>query len=97
MIYVRIENLPHDSALAAHFNGGKQPWTLPDHLLADIWASTANQNRPKAKPFKDHPWRPKPTSRQTNSPKRSRAMHAAQARRAAIAARRRRRPQLKGV
>lgn len=36
MIGVRITKLPADSALNTHFRDGATPWTLTDHLLADL-------------------------------------------------------------
>lgn len=36
MIGVRITSLPADSALNTHFRGNETPWTLTDHLIADL-------------------------------------------------------------
>ncbi|PPJ31913.1 hypothetical protein C5E45_33010 [Nocardia nova] len=87
MIYVRLTNgLPATSALARDANGGRTPWTLTDHLLADIWGLEARQLAGRR--AKDHPGRPKPLRRQRHSPEREAKLRAAQRRRAQIRHRR---------
>lgn len=49
--------LPANSALAIDDNGGVEPWSLLDHLAADIWLALAQANVPKGKRPKDHPRR----------------------------------------
>lgn len=62
MIFVRIQHgLPAESALAIDENGGKWPWTLTEHLLADVWFEARIARL--GKKAKDHPGRPK-TKRQ---------------------------------
>jgi len=89
MIYVRIRHLPPSSALAIDANGGRKPWTLEDHLLADIWY-VARQSV-AGKKAKDHPGRPKPRSTSTMTPERARKMRDARRRAAAEQAARNRR------
>ncbi|WP_378735531.1 hypothetical protein [Nocardia brasiliensis] len=51
-IWVRICDLPGDSAIAAHHNGGTPRWGTAEHLLADIWGALTGQQhagRPKYK------------------------------------------------
>lgn len=87
MIYVRIRHgLPPESALAIHFNGGKWPWKLGDHLLADLWF--LHRQELEGKKAKDHPGRPKLKRVKTETPERARKMRDAQRRAAAEEARR---------
>ncbi|MGI5222169.1 hypothetical protein [Nocardia sp. CA-290969] len=87
-IYARITHgLPHNSALAIDANGGRMPWTLSDHLLADIWGLEAKQLAGKKAP-KDHPGRPRTKKAVSSDPRRAEKMRAARRRRAAIRARR---------
>ena len=79
MIYVRMKHgLPPESALAIHFNGGKWPWKLTDHLLADLYY--LHRQELEGKKAKDHPGRPKPASRTTMSADRARKMRDARRR-----------------
>lgn len=51
-IWVRIVDLPGDSAIAVHENGGTPRWGVSEHLLADIWGALTGQphaGRPKSK------------------------------------------------
>jgi hypothetical protein len=90
MVYVRIAHgLPATSALAIDANGGRAPWTLTDHLLADIWSLDAKQVAGRKAP-KDHPGRPKPQRRNHISPMREEKLRAARRRRVAIRAHRER-------
>lgn len=89
MIYVRLKELPRTSALALDANGGKWPWTLTDHLLADIWFVARQQVA--GKKAKDHPGRPSRSSRSVESPQRRRKMRDAKRRAAAEEAARNRR------
>lgn len=59
-IFVMVSHLPRDSALALDANGGTMPWSLTDHLLADLWALKRNEGRKRSQRPKDHPGRPKP-------------------------------------
>ncbi|WP_054812108.1 hypothetical protein [Nocardia arizonensis] len=50
-IWVRIVDLPGDSAIAVHENGGKPQWGTLEYLLADIWQALTGQPhgaRPKS-------------------------------------------------
>ncbi|MFD3431160.1 hypothetical protein [Nocardia fluminea] len=50
-IWVRIVDLPGDSAIAVHENGGSPRWGIAEYLLADIWAALSGQPhaaRPKS-------------------------------------------------
>lgn len=67
LLWVYLRKLPHTSALAITENGGKMPWSIEDHLLADLWALQANRGRKKGTPWKDYPARPKPADKQVNS------------------------------
>ena len=90
MIYVRIKDgLPPTSSLAIHFNGGRWPWTLTDHLLADLYY--VERQAIEGKKAKDHPGRPKPTAASRTSPERDRKMRDARRRARAEEARRNRR------
>ncbi|HEY9314639.1 hypothetical protein [Williamsia sp.] len=84
MIFVRIRHLPHTSALAIDSNDGQYPWTLTDHLIADLWALKNRELR--GKKGKDHPGRPKVAKSKQVSPERQRSLTAARRR---LAARRR--------
>lgn len=87
MIYVRIRHgLPPESALAIHFNGGKWPWKLGDHLLADLYF--IHRQELEGKKAKDHPGRPRPDKTSTVSAARARKMRDARRRAAAEEARR---------
>lgn len=76
-IWVRIVDLPGDSAIAAHLNGGTPRWGTTEHLLADIWGALTS---------KEHPGRPKSIAQKAITVAKRRALQRAQAR----AARRRR-------
>lgn len=79
MIYVRVRHgLPPDSALAIHFNGGRWPWKLTDHLLADLWFLHRQELEGKA--AKDHPSRPRPSLASAVSEDRGRKMRDAKRR-----------------
>ena len=87
MIYVRIRHgLPPESALAIHFNGGRWPWRLEHHLLADLYY--VHRQELEGKKAKDHPGRPKPGKSSQASPERARKMRDARRRAAAEEARR---------
>lgn len=87
MIFVRMRHgLPPESALAIHFNGGKWPWKLSDHLLADLYY--LKRQELEGKKAKDHPGRPKPSSRSQVSDARARKMRDAKRRAAAEEAQR---------
>ncbi|MGN2634628.1 hypothetical protein ACTD5D_39760 [Nocardia takedensis] len=61
MIYVRIRELPASSALARDANGGTAPWSMTDHLIADLWRLHLRHYLGKKAPKAlDHPGRPKP-------------------------------------
>lgn len=50
-IWVRIVDLPGDSAIAVHENGGTPRWGNAEYLLADIWGALTGQPhaaRPKS-------------------------------------------------
>ena len=57
-LWVRINHLPPDCALAKALNHGNRPWTTTEHLLADLWVLTlqANSEDPSDAP-NDHPAR----------------------------------------
>lgn len=81
-IYVYLMNgLPSDSALAIDANGGKQPWSMTDHLLADLWVLQANRGRKKGQRPREHPRRPVVKKSQQQTPEFREAMRAAQRRR----------------
>lgn len=81
-IYVYLMNgLPVDSALAIDANGGKQPWTITDHLIADLWVQSANRGRKKGQRPREHPRRPIVPKTQAQTPEFLEAMRAAQRRR----------------
>jgi hypothetical protein len=63
-IWVRINDLPGNSAIAAHENNGTPRWGVTEHLLADIWQALSGQ---------PHPSRPKTTARQAITAARRRA------------------------
>jgi len=69
LLYVLIRYLPADSALAIADSGGQQPWTLTDHLLADLWEQKANAGRGRNKPRIRNPRRTEMTKRR-NAPSR---------------------------
>ncbi|WP_280442227.1 hypothetical protein [Nocardia brasiliensis] len=49
-IWVRLNDLPGDSSIAAHENNGVPRWGTSEHLLADIWGALTGQphaGRPK--------------------------------------------------
>ena len=57
-LWVRIRHgLPRDSALAIDASGGRMPWSIEDHLLADVWEIHANQGRKQRAKWVDHPGR----------------------------------------
>lgn len=88
MVYVRVLALPRDSALALDANGGTQPWSLTDHLIADLWTLTARRAMGKKAPRElDHPRRPKPTAKPP-TPERNARLQQARRRRAQIQRRR---------
>lgn len=64
--------LPRDSALAITDNDGEMPWSLEDHLIADLWLITAQANSSKGKAPKDHPAREKRRSKATAAKGRAR-------------------------
>ena len=70
-IWVRIVDLPGDSAIAAHLNGGTPRWGTAEHLLADIWGALTS---------KEHPGRPKSKARQAVTAARRRATRNVKAR-----------------
>ncbi|MBF6411199.1 hypothetical protein [Nocardia farcinica] len=70
-IWVRINDLPGNSALAAHFNSGTPRWETSDHLLASIWEALTGRTFPA---------RPKPPVQQAKTAARRRAEAAARAR-----------------
>ena len=87
MIYVRLrQGLPPQSALAIDSNGGKWPWTLTDHLLADLYLS--HRQEILGKKAKDHPNRPKASAASRISPERARKIRDAKRRAAAEEAKR---------
>lgn len=58
-MWVRIQNLPRDSALALDACDGRMPWSATDHLVADLWAQRANAGKQRGAKLVDHPNRPK--------------------------------------
>lgn len=58
-VWVRVRKLPRTSALAILDNGGTEPWSIAEHLAADLWLVHAQANAPKNKRPKDHPLREK--------------------------------------
>ena len=58
-VWVRVLHLPRDSALAIDLNGGRMPWSMTDHLVADLWAQRANAGKKQGAKLTDHPSRPK--------------------------------------
>jgi hypothetical protein len=58
-VWARLRHLPRDSAFAILDNGGTEPWSISDHLAADLWLIHAQSNAPKNKRPKDHPRREK--------------------------------------
>ncbi|MDV6267080.1 hypothetical protein [Rhodococcus globerulus] len=56
-VWVYVRHLPRDSALAIDDNKGTQPWSMEEHLLADIWVAQVRATAPKNKRPKDHPAR----------------------------------------
>lgn len=90
MIYARIRHLPPTSALAIFYNGGKWPWSLTDHLIADLWHE--QEVARIGKKAKDHPARPRVSAASKAGPDRDRRMRDAKRRaRQEAAARNRRR------
>ncbi|HEY9311474.1 hypothetical protein [Williamsia sp.] len=67
LLWVYIRRLPHTSALAISDNGGRMPWSIEDHLLADLWALQANRGKKRGSPWRDYPNRPKPAAKKANS------------------------------
>lgn len=94
MIYARIRHLPPTSALAIHYNGGRWPWSLTDHLLADLWHELEVGRL--GKKAKDHPGRPKKSKASQASPERDRRMRDARRRAAQERAARNRRRAIGG-
>lgn len=43
---VLVRQLPIESALVRALGDGRQPWTLTDHLIADLWDLWANKDHP---------------------------------------------------
>ena len=80
-VFVMIQHLPAESALAIRENGGKQAWSLEASLLADLWEQRANQGRKKSQPAVKHPGRPKP--RKAVDPNRERRLAEARRRKQA--------------
>ncbi|MEU0871653.1 hypothetical protein [Nocardia brasiliensis] len=70
-IWVRINDLPGDSAIAAYENGGLPRWGTAEHLLADIWGALTGQQ---------HAGRPKSKTQQAITAARRRAMKRVEAR-----------------
>ncbi|MBM4489500.1 hypothetical protein GS937_01565 [Rhodococcus hoagii] len=64
-LFVLIRYLPADSALAIDESDGRVPWTITDHLLADLWEQKANAGRGRGKPRIRHPWRLEQKKRQS--------------------------------
>ncbi|WP_280301984.1 hypothetical protein [Nocardia neocaledoniensis] len=90
MVYVRVTQLPRESALALDANNGRTPWSLTDHLIADLWTLQARQGMGKKAPRQlDHPRRPK-GSPQPVTPERAARLQKARRRRAEIRRRRQR-------
>lgn len=56
LLYVLIRHLPADSSLAIDDSGGRLPWSITDHLIADLWEQRANAGRGR-KPRVRHPRR----------------------------------------
>ncbi|WP_448222460.1 hypothetical protein [Gordonia iterans] len=54
---VLIRQLPPESALSRKLLGGREPWSLTDYLLSDLWALQAKSVSKKAPD--QHPWRAK--------------------------------------
>jgi hypothetical protein len=79
-IYVCISHLPAASALAIDANGGVQPWSITDHLIADLWVQRANERRKKSQRPKDHPRRPVVKRTRATTPEHNDALRAAQRR-----------------
>lgn len=57
-LWVRINTLPANSALAIDDNGGTRPWSMTEHLLADVWVELGRARLGKKAP-RDHPAREK--------------------------------------
>ncbi|WVX89088.1 tail assembly chaperone [Gordonia phage Hibiscus] len=91
MIYARLSHgLPSSSALAIDENGGNWPWSLTDHLIADLYFETKIGRL--GKKAKDHAGRPK-TKKQHQEMTPERAAKARSARRRAQQRRENRRRQ----
>lgn len=87
MIYVRLRHgMPPESALGIHFNEGKWPWRLTDHLLADLWF--LHRQELEGRKAKDHPSRPAPAVGSEVSAERARKMRDAKRRATAEEAKR---------
>ncbi|MCQ4119889.1 hypothetical protein [Rhodococcus tibetensis] len=46
-------------------NGGTEPWSIANHLSADLWLVLARANSKKGKEPKDHPAREKQMKKRT--------------------------------
>lgn len=77
MVFVRMKELPPDSALAIDQNGGKKPWSISEFLLADLWEIQANRGRKRGQQPKRHPARPVVKKRRTRTPEQQRQHDAA--------------------
>lgn len=77
MVWVRIQALPPDSALAIDQNGGKRPWTATEYLLADLWEVQVNKGRKRGQQAKRHPARPVVKKSRTRTPEQQRRHQAA--------------------
>ncbi|MGN7133380.1 hypothetical protein ACTHQY_08915 [Rhodococcoides corynebacterioides] len=49
-VWVYLVHLPRDSSLAIDDNGGQMPWSVAEHLAADLWELQANKGRERGKP-----------------------------------------------
>ncbi|NKZ93673.1 hypothetical protein GS966_28385 [Rhodococcus hoagii] len=47
--------LPRESALAKDANGGRMPWSIEDHLIADLWAQRANTGKARGREVRRSP------------------------------------------
>ncbi|WJJ10825.1 hypothetical protein P9990_19930 [Prescottella equi] len=65
-LWVRLRlGLPRESALAKDANGGRTPWSIEEHLIADLWAQRANAGKARGAKFVDHPSRPAAAKKST--------------------------------